>query len=168
MAFVMLWIGMALFSVAAVAVEMGVRMYWTADWAYLEPTRLAVEQFVPPMIAGVLLTVVLVRNAPEKPGVCCRACGRFCSAWASSHRRGCCPGRSLRWRDSTCSQASSSSSGPRADCRSSPGAWACRLPWANSRRRRFFIGLWSDADERNSPTTLRRPTHRSPTRGWNA
>ncbi len=65
MAYLSLWIGMALLSVAAVAVEMGVRMYWTHDWAYLEPTRLAVEQFIPPMIAGILLTVVLVRNAPE-------------------------------------------------------------------------------------------------------
>jgi hypothetical protein len=60
-----LWIGMALLSVAAVAVEMGVRMYWTHDWAYLEPTRLAVEQFVPPMIAGVLVTTVFVRQAPD-------------------------------------------------------------------------------------------------------
>ena len=65
MAYLTLWFGMALLSVAAVAVEMGVRMYWTHDWAYLEPTRLAVEQFVPPMIAGILLTVVLVRHAPE-------------------------------------------------------------------------------------------------------
>jgi len=60
-----LWMGMAVFSVAAVAVEMGVRMYWTHDWAYLEPTRLAVEQFVPPMIAGLLVTFVLVRQAPD-------------------------------------------------------------------------------------------------------
>ena len=60
-----LWIGMALLSVAAVAVEMGVRMYWTHDWAYLEPTRLAVEQFVPPMIAGLLVTFVFVRQAPD-------------------------------------------------------------------------------------------------------
>ncbi len=65
MAYLTLWFAMAILSVAAVAVEMGVRMYWTHDWAYLEPTRLAVEQFVPPMIAGILLTVVLVRNAPE-------------------------------------------------------------------------------------------------------
>lgn len=65
MPYLTLWFGMALFSVAAVAVEMGVRMYWTDDWAYLEPTRLAVEQFVPPMIAGILLTVVLVRSSPD-------------------------------------------------------------------------------------------------------
>lgn len=60
-----LWIGMAMLSVAAVAVEMGVRMHLTHDWKYLEPTRLAVEQFVPPMLAGILVTVVLVRHAPE-------------------------------------------------------------------------------------------------------
>ncbi|REK19567.1 MAG: hypothetical protein DWQ37_00420 [Planctomycetota bacterium] len=60
-----LWIGMAVLSVAAVAVEMGVRMHLTHDWTYLEPTRLAVEQFIPPMLAGILVTVVLVRHAPE-------------------------------------------------------------------------------------------------------
>jgi hypothetical protein len=56
---------MAVLSVAAVAVEMGVRMHLTHDWTYLEPTRLAVEQFVPPLLAGILVTVVLVRHAPE-------------------------------------------------------------------------------------------------------
>ncbi len=65
MAYLALWIGIAIVSVTAVAVEMGVRMYLTHDWAYLEPTRLAVEQFVPPVIAGVLVTFVLVRHAPE-------------------------------------------------------------------------------------------------------
>src|SRR5262249_10288429 len=60
-----LWIGMAMLSVLAVAVEMGTRMYLTQDWAHLEPTRLAVEQFLPSVIAGVLLTVVLVRHSPE-------------------------------------------------------------------------------------------------------
>lgn len=59
-----LWISMAVLSVVGVAVEMGVRMYWTHDWTYLEPTRLALEQFLPSVIAGVLVTVVLVRHAP--------------------------------------------------------------------------------------------------------
>lgn len=67
------WMGMAVLSVAAVAAEMAVRMVWTHDWKYLEPTRLAVEQFLPPMITGLLLTVIVVRQAPEHlallPGV---------------------------------------------------------------------------------------------------
>ncbi len=61
-----LWIGMAVLSVAAVAVEMTVRTYWTQDRAHLEPTWLAVEQFLPAMIAGVLVTVVLVRQSPDQ------------------------------------------------------------------------------------------------------
>jgi hypothetical protein len=61
-----LWIGMAVLSVAAVAVEMTVRMYLTQDRTHLEPTWLAVEQFLPSMIAGVLVTVVFVRQAPAE------------------------------------------------------------------------------------------------------
>jgi hypothetical protein len=61
-----LWIGMAVLSVAAVAVEMTVRMYLTQDRSHLEPTWLAVEQFLPAVIAGVLVTVVLVRQSPEQ------------------------------------------------------------------------------------------------------
>jgi hypothetical protein len=64
-AYLALWIGMAALSVVAVAAEMGVRMHLTHDWTYLEPTRLAVEQFVPSVVAGLLLTVVIVRHVPE-------------------------------------------------------------------------------------------------------
>jgi len=65
-AYLTLWIGMAAVSVAAVAVEMTVRSYFTDDRAHLEPTWLAVEQFLPSVIAGLLITVVLVRQAPEQ------------------------------------------------------------------------------------------------------
>lgn len=60
-----LWISMAVTSVAGVAIEMSVRMRLTHDRSHLEPTRLAVEQFLPSVIAGVLVTVVMVRVAPE-------------------------------------------------------------------------------------------------------
>jgi hypothetical protein len=87
-----LWIGMAALSVAAVAVEMTVRMYLTQDRSHLEPTWLAVEQFLPAVIAGVLVTVCWCDNlrsggpaartvaGPVQPGHfasagCC--CGRF-------------------------------------------------------------------------------------------
>ena len=59
-----LWITMAVLSVVGMAAEMGVRIVWTRDRTYLEPTRLAVEQFLPSVIAGLLVTVVLVRHAP--------------------------------------------------------------------------------------------------------
>ena len=59
-----LWITIAVLSVVGMAAEMGVRVVWTRDRTYLEPTRLAVEQFLPSVIAGLLVTVVLVRHAP--------------------------------------------------------------------------------------------------------
>lgn len=64
-AYLLLWISTAALSVVAVAAEMGVRMVMTHDRTYLELSRLAVEQFLPSVIAGVLVTVVLVRHAPS-------------------------------------------------------------------------------------------------------
>lgn len=64
-AYLLLWISMAVLSVVAVAAEMVLRIAWTHDRSYFEPTKLAVEQFLPSVIAGVLVTVVLVRHAPE-------------------------------------------------------------------------------------------------------
>ena len=43
---------------------MTVRSYFTPDRTHLEPTWLAVEQFLPSLIAGLLITVVMVRQAP--------------------------------------------------------------------------------------------------------
>jgi hypothetical protein len=63
-AYLWLWISMAVASVAGVAIEMSVRMHLTQDRTHLEPTRLAIEQFLPSVIAGVLVTVALVRQAP--------------------------------------------------------------------------------------------------------
>jgi hypothetical protein len=60
-----LWIGMAFVSMAGVAIEMAVRRYMTEDRAHLELTRLAVEQFLPCVVAGVLVTAVIVRHAPS-------------------------------------------------------------------------------------------------------
>ncbi len=60
-----LWISMAVVSVVAVAIEMAVRQRLTRDQAYFEPTRLAVEQFVPCVVAGVLITAVVAQHLPE-------------------------------------------------------------------------------------------------------
>ena len=57
-----LWIGVALFSMAAVALEMTLRLQWTGDRTHLELTRLAIEQFFPCVVAGVLVTAVLARG----------------------------------------------------------------------------------------------------------
>lgn len=64
-AYLTLWIAVALISMAAVAIEMTMRRSLTRDPAHLELTRLAVEQFLPCVVAGVLVTAVLVRHAPQ-------------------------------------------------------------------------------------------------------
>ncbi len=65
-AYLTLWIGAALLSAIAAGVEMAVRAKNSASPWTREITWLAVEQFVPCLIAGGLLTVVLVRSAPEE------------------------------------------------------------------------------------------------------
>ncbi|HEX3726078.1 MAG TPA: hypothetical protein VHV08_07530 [Pirellulales bacterium] len=60
-----LWIGAAILSMAAVAAEMSVRLYLTHERGHLELARLAIEQFLPCVIAGALVTAVLVRLAPQ-------------------------------------------------------------------------------------------------------
>lgn len=57
-----LWIGVAVISMLAVALEMTLRLQLTQDRAHRELTRLAVEQFLPCVVAGVLVTAVLVRH----------------------------------------------------------------------------------------------------------
>jgi hypothetical protein len=64
-AYLSLWIGAAVVSAVAAGTEMGLR--WraaTSPWAR-EKTWLAVEQFLPCLAAGGLLTFVVVRSSPE-------------------------------------------------------------------------------------------------------
>jgi hypothetical protein len=60
-----LWTGAAVLSAFAAGLEMMIRSRGTASSLRREITWLAVEQFVPCLAAGALLTVVLVRGAPE-------------------------------------------------------------------------------------------------------
>ncbi len=61
-AYLTLWIGVAVFSMLSVALEMTLRLQFTRDRAHLELTRLAIEQFFPCVVAGVLVTAVLARG----------------------------------------------------------------------------------------------------------
>lgn len=63
--YVGLWTGAALLSAFAAGTEMAIRARVTESSLGREITWLAVEQFVPCLAAGALLTVVLVRTAPE-------------------------------------------------------------------------------------------------------
>jgi hypothetical protein len=64
-AYLSLWVGAAVVSVAAAGLEMMIRSRNAASPMTRELTWLALEQFCPCLVAGALLTVVLVRAAPE-------------------------------------------------------------------------------------------------------
>ncbi len=57
-----LWIGAAAVGILAAAIEMTLRAWHSSRWAR-EQTWLAVEQFLPCVVAGGLLTLVLARSA---------------------------------------------------------------------------------------------------------
>lgn len=64
-AYLTLWIGVAAVSLLATGVEMWVRSQRSDSTLSREITWLAVQQFLPTLVAGVLVTSVLVSFAPE-------------------------------------------------------------------------------------------------------
>lgn len=64
-AYLCLWVGAAVISGLAAGTEMFLRASGPGRSLRREITWLAVEQFVPSLAAGGLLTIVLVRSAPE-------------------------------------------------------------------------------------------------------
>jgi hypothetical protein len=64
-AYLAIWFGAAAVSALAAGVEMAIRARAEAIYWGRRVTWLAVEQFVPSLVAGGLLTFVLVRNSPE-------------------------------------------------------------------------------------------------------
>ena len=65
-AYVALWVAAAMVSVLAVAIEMTFRLRLIGERTHFEITRLAIEQFLPSVAAGVLLTAVVVRYMPAQ------------------------------------------------------------------------------------------------------
>jgi hypothetical protein len=63
--YVTLWVGAAVVSVLAPGLEMMIRARTSRTTLMKELTWLALEQFCPCLVAGALLTAVLVRVAPE-------------------------------------------------------------------------------------------------------
>jgi hypothetical protein len=64
-AYLTLWISAAFLSALAAGTEMAVRCWRSASSLAVEITWLAVEQFLPCLLAGALLTAVLVLCAPD-------------------------------------------------------------------------------------------------------
>jgi formate/nitrite transporter FocA (FNT family) len=64
-AYLALWIGVAAVSLAVVGAEMAARSYWYASPLARQLTLLAVEQFLPSLVAGGLLTGAVAWYAPE-------------------------------------------------------------------------------------------------------
>src|SRR5262245_20478757 len=60
-----LWLGAAFLSMLATGIEMVWHLRHRATTLEPEKTRLALEQFCPAIAAGGLVTLVLVRHAPE-------------------------------------------------------------------------------------------------------
>jgi hypothetical protein len=60
-----LWIIAAAVSIAGVAIEMTWRLNLVRDRTHFVVARLAVEQFLPSIMAGALVTTVIARYAPE-------------------------------------------------------------------------------------------------------
>ena len=63
--YLVLWIGAAVVSLLATGLEMMIRARNSSTTMTRELTWLALEQFCPALVAGALVTVVLVRAAPE-------------------------------------------------------------------------------------------------------
>ncbi len=64
-AYLALWIGIAAICVVAVGLELGRRCYLAGSPLGRQVTWLAVQQFLPSIVAGGLLTCTLMRFAPE-------------------------------------------------------------------------------------------------------
>jgi hypothetical protein len=62
--YIRLWIGVAAVSFAVFAVEIAWRSYWNATAQARQLTMLAVQQFVPCLVAGGLMTYAIVVYAP--------------------------------------------------------------------------------------------------------
>jgi hypothetical protein len=60
-----LWIGAAVVSVLSAVLEMAIRARNASSPLTREITSLAMEQFIPSVVAGALMTLVLVRSAPH-------------------------------------------------------------------------------------------------------
>lgn len=63
--YLIIWIGAAVLSLAVAAVEMWVRCARAVSPLSVRQTCLAVEQFLPSLVAGALLTIVVFRYASE-------------------------------------------------------------------------------------------------------
>lgn len=64
-AYLTLWIGAAVVSGLSAVFEMGIRARNASSPLTRELTYLAIEQFFPCLVAGALVTLVVVRSAPE-------------------------------------------------------------------------------------------------------
>ena len=69
--YLVLWIGAAVISVALFAAEMTFRLTRHGLTLQRQMTLLAIEQFIPCLVAGAMLTAVMVRFAPEQAWMLC-------------------------------------------------------------------------------------------------
>ena len=146
-----LWIGAAALGIAAAGVGDGRSGIATGlAVGSRDQTWQAVEQFLPCLVAGGLLT--LSRPVGRGGGV-----WMLPGLWSILFSLGifasgaCCPGRSFGWRLLPGRGPGLPGPGPgRVRCR--PGRWACRSAAASCSRRPCSIGRWSGTMATNKPS----------------
>src|ERR1051325_8074209 len=69
--YLMLWIGAAAISVGIFATEMTLRLARGGLSLQRQMTLLAIEQFIPCLVAGAMVTAVMVRFAPQQAWMLC-------------------------------------------------------------------------------------------------
>ena len=69
--YLMLWIGAAAISVGVFATEMTLRLARGGLSLQRQMTLLAIEQFIPCLVAGAMVTAVMVRFAPQQAWMLC-------------------------------------------------------------------------------------------------
>ena len=134
-----LWLGVAAASMIVAATEMYWRARRTGSGMARQHTLLAIEQFVPSMVVGALVTVTIVRGAPQVawmlPGL-----WRSSLVSACSPPLGCCPGPCWRSGRTTCCVDVAVCCGDRRRMPSIPGRWGSVLVAASCWARRSCTG----------------------------
>ena len=121
-----LWIGAAAVNVVVVGAEMWSRARMARTELARQTTLFAVEQFMPALVAGGLLTVVIAQARASRPG-CYPGYGRCCLVSGFSLRAGYCRGLCSSWASGISSVEFSRWRGDRQSWRCRRGSWELLL-----------------------------------------
>ena len=144
-----LWLGVAAVSLVVAGGEMWWRTRSTGSELTRQCTLLAVQQFLPCVVVGALLTVSIYRGAPHAAWM---LPGLWSLVLACLPPIGSCQNKCSGSDRITFCVAAAVCSGGKVPTRFRPGRWVSRLAAANSWAPRFYTGLWSALMPRNRPS----------------